>query len=167
MFYERCLRYCECMRLFPILLFGFLAIPILEIYLLIKVGHVLGSITTIAFIVFTGVLGALLMRYQGLSNIQNIQARMRDGELPGLELLEGPVMLFGGVLLLIPGFMTDVLGLLLLFPWVRRALLLSFIARGVKTFGLSPDGQQTAKPRSPTITPNHGNTIEGEFHRED
>ncbi|NOX09293.1 MAG: FxsA family protein [Gammaproteobacteria bacterium] len=146
------------MRLLPVILVSVLAIPILEIYLLIEVGQSLGAITTIFFVVFTAVLGALLMRYQGLSNLQRVQNSMQAGDLPALEMMEGPVLLLGGVLLLVPGFLTDTLGFLLLFPLVRRALLRRFLSHSQYPPGVQP----TTPPRK-----DDPNVIEGECHRED
>lgn len=140
------------MQFFHILLLIFLTIPVIEIYLIIKVGGVLGAIPTIALIIFTAVLGAMLLRVQGMQTLQKAQNALAQGELPALPLLEGVVLLVCGALLLTPGFFTDVIGFIGLIPAARRALLLWFIGRSQARAPNQPQG-----PR----------TIEGEYSRED
>lgn len=144
-------------------LFGLLLLPLAEIYVLIRVGALIGAIPTIALVIFTAVLGAQLMRSQGLSALRQVQACLERGETPALELLEGAVVLVGGGLLLVPGFITDTFGLLALIPPVRRAALRWFLARN-STLAAGPHGP--GGPGSPE--PKHGpRTIEGEYRRED
>lgn len=143
----------------PLLLFLFIAVPLSEIYLLIKVGAWLGAIPTIGLVVFAAVLGALLLRWQGFSLIQRVRETMARGELPATEMFEGVLVLFSGVLLLVPGFLTDAVGLLFLVPWARRRFALWFLARqGVS--GRPAGRTDTGGRRGPY-------TIEGEFRRED
>lgn len=105
--------------MFGYLVLLFTVLPALELYVLIKVGASLGAANTIAIIVFTGVAGAALARYQGFSLLAKIQKQLNSGILPSQELLDGVMILVGGVLLLTPGFITDTLGLLLLIPLTR------------------------------------------------
>ncbi len=108
--------------MFPLIGFLFLAIPILEIYLLIQVGEVIGAGWTILLVVLTAVIGVWLLRIQGLSTLARAQRRLQENELPAREILEGMGLVVAGALLLTPGFFTDAIGFLLLFPPTRIAL---------------------------------------------
>ncbi len=114
---------------FPFLFLLFLAVPLLEIYLLIKAGTVIGALPTVALVVFTAVLGAFLLRLQGLSTMNRMRANMMQGKLPAMEIMEGAALLVAGGLLLTPGFFTDAIGFLLLIPPLRRYWLLKIINR--------------------------------------
>ena len=100
----------------PLLL---LALPFLEIAGFVVVGERIGVLPTLGLVVATGVLGAFLMRLQGFGIMSRIQSEMKDGRDPGRELAHGVMILLAGVLLLIPGFITDILGLLLFVPPLR------------------------------------------------
>jgi UPF0716 protein FxsA len=104
----------------------FTVVPVVELYLLIKVGGLIGALPTIAIVLVTGAAGASLARWQGLAALQEIQRAMNEGRVPGQELLAGVLVLAGGLLLVTPGLITDVTGLLLLVPPVRR-----LVARGL------------------------------------
>lgn len=110
------------MRLFPLLALLSLGFPLIELYLLIKVGTLIGALPTLALVVGSGMLGLWLFKRQGMENYRRVQQSMARGEVPAMELVEGALMLAGGVMLLIPGLITDVLGLLCLFPPFRRAV---------------------------------------------
>ncbi len=97
----------------------FTLVPLLELYLLIKVGSHLGAEATILLIVLTGGVGALMARMQGFQVIVQIRERLREGVLPADELLAGGLIVVGGLLLVTPGLLTDVVGLALLLPFVR------------------------------------------------
>ena len=105
----------------------FLLVPIAEIYVLIEVGEVIGAGWTILFVIATAVLGAWLVKLQGLTTMQRAQESIRRGDTPALEMLEGMTLFISGILLLIPGFVTDAVGFLLLVPVLRRGLLLKLI----------------------------------------
>lgn len=105
----------------------FLLVPIAEIYVLIEVGEVIGAGWTILFVIGTAILGAWLVKLQGLVTMQRGQEAIRRGETPALEMLEGMTLLVSGFLLLIPGFVTDAVGFLLLIPTLRRTLLMRVI----------------------------------------
>ena len=143
---------------FRSLLALFLIVPIIEIYLLIQVGGVIGAIPTVFLVVFTAVLGALLLRQQGFATLGRVQASMARGELPALQLLEGVLLLFGGALLLTPGFFTDAIGFVCLIPPLRQGLIAWAMRRGVlNVFGVGgASNEQHHGPR----------TIEGEFSRD-
>jgi UPF0716 protein FxsA len=104
------------------LLLIFTLIPVLEIYVLLKVGQQLGVSPTIALILLTGIAGAYLARTQGLDIIRRIQQQTAQGQLPAESLLDGAMVLAGGLLLLTPGFCTDLIGFCLLVPLSRQAL---------------------------------------------
>lgn len=106
-----------------ILIVLFIAIPVIEIYLLIQVGSVIGAIPTILMIIGTAVLGAALLRMQGISTFQRVQSAMQRGEIPAIEMLEGLILLISGALLLTPGFFTDAIGFIALVPPLRRAFI--------------------------------------------
>jgi len=143
---------------FRTLLALFLIVPIIEIYLLIQVGGVIGAIPTVFLVVFTAVLGALLLRQQGFATLGRVQESMARGELPALQLLEGVLLLFGGALLLTPGFFTDAIGFVCLIPPLRQGLIAWVMRRGV----LNVSGFGGASHER-----HHGpRTIEGEFSRD-
>ena len=144
---------------FPALLLLFLLVPLVEIYLLIKIGGVIGAFPTVVLVVLTAVIGAALARAQGLATLQRLQATMARGEAPAIEMFEGVLLLVGALLLLTPGFLTDLLGFACLVPVTRRALAFWLLRRTtVVTPGRPPGGAPEGhQPR----------TIEGEFRRED
>ncbi len=98
----------------------FTIVPVLELAVLIKMGTIIGTTNTIALILLTGVSGAALAKSQGLSLITRIQDDLQGGRLPAEDLLNGGFVLVGGVLLLTPGFITDILGFILLIPFTRN-----------------------------------------------
>lgn len=102
--------------LFRLLLFLFFTIPLLEAYLLVAVGGLIGVVPTIALVVLTAVIGAWLLRLEGWRTWIKLQQAIACGELPARELVEGALLLVGGALLLTPGFLTDTFGFLCLLP---------------------------------------------------
>jgi len=100
----------------------FTVIPAVELTLLIKIGTVIGSGNTILLIVLTGIIGAYLARLQGFTVLQNIQNSLNQGQMPTDSMLDGVMILVGGIVLLTPGFITDVLGFALLIPWTRSLI---------------------------------------------
>ncbi len=103
------------------LLLGFTLIPLAELYLLITVGSQIGAMPTIALVLLTGVAGAWLARLQGMATMIRVQQNLQQGVMPAEELLDAFIILAAGVVLLTPGFLTDVAGLLLLIPYTRNA----------------------------------------------
>ncbi len=99
-----------------------LLVPAIELYFLIQVGSVIGALPTILLTIFTAVLGAYLMRNQGLMTLQQMQVQLAQGIRPEQTLIEGVMILLGGMLLLVPGLITDALGFALLIPPVRKKL---------------------------------------------
>ena len=102
------------------LLLAFTIIPIIEIYLLIEIGSMLGSLTAITLVILTGFLGAFLARMQGLQTLYRIQGSLREGRMPSADLLDALLIVIAGLVLLTPGFLTDLVGLLLLIPATRN-----------------------------------------------
>ena len=102
------------------LLFLFIAVPIVELIVLIKLGGMIGLLPTVAIIFFTGALGATLARWQGLSVLRQMQTQMAQGQLPADAMFDGVIILLAGALLLTPGFLTDIVGFLSLVPAVRN-----------------------------------------------
>lgn len=103
------------------LFFLFIAIPTVELILLIKLGGMIGLLPTVAIIFATGALGATLARWQGLEVLRQIQAQLAHGQLPASAMFDGVIILLAGALLLTPGFLTDIVGFLSLIPGVRQA----------------------------------------------
>jgi UPF0716 protein FxsA len=110
-------------KMFRSLFILFLLVPLLEIYFLIKVGSIVGAGWTVFAVIGTAVLGAGLLRIQGLSTLHRAQLSMAKGEVPAVTMLEGVALAVSGVLLLTPGFFTDTLGFLLLIPVLRQSLI--------------------------------------------
>ncbi|MCW3009844.1 MAG: FxsA cytoplasmic rane protein, partial [Solirubrobacterales bacterium] len=117
----------------PLLVLLFVVVPILELFVIIQVGGAIGVLPTIGLLLLDSVLGSVLMRSQGRAAWQRFQAATAAGKVPAREVVDGALVVFGGALLLSPGFLTDVLGLALLFPptraMVRRTLLGGVVKR--------------------------------------
>lgn len=100
----------------------FTIVPLIEVWLLIKIGRVIGALPTVAMLVAISMAGAWLAKSQGFSVIVAIQQELAAGRLPAAHILDGAFILAGGILLLTPGFFTDFIGLFFLFPASRRLL---------------------------------------------
>ncbi|MBF0279567.1 MAG: FxsA family protein [SAR324 cluster bacterium] len=101
------------------LFLGFTIIPVIEIYFLIKVGSIFGALTTVFIVIFTGILGAYLARMQGLKTMFKVRDSLSQGIMPAEELIDALLIVIAGVVLLTPGFLTDIFGILLLIPITR------------------------------------------------
>lgn len=97
----------------------FLVVPFVELYVLIQVGQAFGVLNTVIALVVVSVVGAWLVKREGLGTLARARSRIEAGQVPGKELVDGVLILFAGALLLTPGFLSDVLGVLLLLPPVR------------------------------------------------
>lgn len=156
--------------MFPLLFVLFIAMPILEIFVLIKVGSSLGAWTTIAIVILTAVVGSYMLRAQSLATIKAVQEKLNSGQVPATQMFEGVALLIGGLFLLTPGFITDAIGFFCLFPPTRQWLLRRILAKAsVSIFQggtkVNPNretqGSTDSSARSaPTI-------IDGEYRRED
>lgn len=112
--------------MFGRLLLLFVFLPMIELYLLIMLGARIGPMPTIGLIVLTGILGATLARQQGLSTLAKIQNELKSGRPPTQELVEGAMIVVGGLVLLTPGILTDLFGFAMMLPGIRRSLAKQF-----------------------------------------
>ena len=111
---------------------AFVVVPLVEIYVLIQVGQAIGGWWTIMLLVVASVLGSLLIRHQGARAWRALTTALRSGRMPARELADGALILIGGTLMLTPGFVTDIFGVLLILPFTRpvaRRLLTAVVAR--------------------------------------
>jgi len=124
----------------PYLLVLFIVMPIVEIAVLIQVGGALGLLPTLAIVILTAIIGTRMLRSQGRATFERARQRMGSGEMPASEIVEGMLLLVGGVLLLTPGFVTDAFGFLCLVPASRAWLAARLSARsiGVVVGGMGP-----------------------------
>ena len=156
----------------PFLFFLFIAVPILEIAVMIQVGSILGVFTTILLMIITAALGASLVKNQGIQMIWNIKSRLQQGILPDTDIAEGILLAIAGVLLITPGFITDTLGLIFLTPisrtWIAKHLMrylkIRVLHRGAPETQNPFDGGNTSSRRAPH---SKGQTIDAEFTRKD
>ncbi|MGO1500042.1 MAG: FxsA family protein [Marinobacter sp.] len=167
-----------------ILLFVFIIMPIAEMAVLIQVGGMIGVVNTIGFVLLTAVIGAWLLRQQGMATLLRANQRLNTGELPAKEVAEGLILAVGGVLLITPGFITDTIGFLCLIPFTRywlSALALKRMVASSKSGGFyfragggqSPFGQDPFGDRNnpfgqqrPFDRDGNGDIIEGEYRDE-
>ena len=106
--------------MFGKLLLLFIIVPIIELILLIQIGQLVGTVPTIALIIFTGALGAFLVRRQGISVLNKIRTELQTGQLPAGSIFDGAIILLAGAFLMTPGILTDTMGFLCLIPPTRR-----------------------------------------------
>tara|TARA_Y200000002_G_C22658287_1_gene654511 strand:+ start:1080 stop:1505 length:426 start_codon:yes stop_codon:yes gene_type:complete len=97
-------------------------VPVIEIYLLIKIGSQIGAITTIILIFTTAIVGIYYAKYEGLNTLRSGFSQLNKNETPAFEVLSGAAIAFAALLLIIPGFMTDLFGFLIIFPLTRKFL---------------------------------------------
>ncbi len=149
------------MRIFFVL---FLLFPLAELYVLIKVGGSIGALATIMLLVLSGIAGILLLRLAGFATAWRARERLARGELPEREMLQGLMMAMGGGLLFLPGFISDVLALIVLFPPTRNFLFRQINrrieAQVRRQRAFADDLQARSNPQRP-------NVIEGEWERND
>ena len=102
------------------ILFTLILIPIIEIYLLIKIGSQIGAITTICMIFLTAIVGVYYAKYEGLNTLKSGFTQLSKNETPTYEVISGAAIAFAALLLIIPGFITDLIGFFLIFPLTRK-----------------------------------------------
>lgn len=146
------------MKPLQLLFLFFLVVPFVEIYVLLQVGSLIGAFLTIFLVVFTAALGAWLLRRQGFATWQRFQANLAQGMLPAFEMIEGPILLVGGALLLTPGFFTDILGFACLVPALRRKIAQHIIENHLLATGPDSVFKQSRQ---------NADVLEGEFSKED
>nr|WP_251058288.1 FxsA family protein [Vibrio cincinnatiensis] len=149
---------------FPILLVAFITLPIIEIAVFIQLGSVIGLWPTIAFVLLTAVVGASLVRSQGILTLAAVQRRMEQGELPAQQIMEGVMLAVAGLLLITPGFVTDTLGLVLLLP-IPRARFATYLMS--KVIVSQMNSTSFSHSNSAFHHTQQGKTFEGEFQRKD
>jgi UPF0716 protein FxsA len=122
----------------------FIVIPIAELAVIIQIGQAIGVLPTIALLIADSVLGAALMRSQGRAAWMRFNAALAEGRVPGREVMDGALVIFGGALLLTPGFLSDILGLILLLP-PTRALVRTVLVRryGARLVATAASGAQS------------------------
>tara|TARA_B100001173_G_C15699499_1_gene425443 strand:- start:219 stop:623 length:405 start_codon:yes stop_codon:yes gene_type:complete len=99
-----------------------LLVPIIEIYLFIKIGTQIGAFNTISLIFITAIIGVYYAKYEGLNTLRSAMNQIVKNELPIYEIISGAALAFASILLILPGFLTDIFGFLIIFPWTRRIL---------------------------------------------
>lgn len=139
----------------------FIIVPVLEMWLLITIGQVIGALPTIGLVLLTAVIGVNLLRAQGLSTLTRAQERMASGAIPAQEMAEGMALAVGGALLLTPGFATDAFGFACLIPvtrkWLASKALSGLLAKGhIVGAAQSQGADNSTKNDGPVI-------IEGEY----
>lgn len=144
------------MKLSKLLLLLFIIVPLVEIYLFITIGQMIGVLPTVLLVILTAIVGTYLLRVQGLATLQKIQSTLEKGLMPTEALIEGILLILGGALLLTPGFFTDVVGFFCIVP-ILRTHLISWLKRYILLIN------QSASPKRPK----QPSTIEGEYRRED
>ena len=111
------------------ILLTIILIPVIEIYLLIKIGSQIGAISTIFLIFTTAIVGVYYAKYEGLNTLKSGFLQIKNNEPPTYEVLSGAAIAFAAFLLIVPGFATDVLGFLLIFPYSRRFIFENFLKK--------------------------------------
>ena len=141
----------------------FIAMPIIEMWLLIVVSQHLGVSLTIIMVVFTAVIGLHGLRSQGLSTLQRLQDKLSSQQLPAKEIVEGVILAIGGAFLLTPGFITDILGFSCLLPFTRKLwlkLLFTWFQLRLSPLHQAPFEPPGFDRSGPSVS---GDTIEGEY----
>tara|TARA_B100001063_G_scaffold216422_1_gene218103 strand:+ start:286 stop:711 length:426 start_codon:yes stop_codon:yes gene_type:complete len=108
------------------LLLSIILVPIIEIYIFIKIGSQIGALITISLILVTAIIGVAYARYEGLNTLRSGFNQLIKNELPAYEIVSGAAIAFGAFLLILPGFATDVFGFLIIFPFTRKIIFKNF-----------------------------------------
>lgn len=151
--------------MFQILFIALIIIPIFEIYLLFQVGGMIGAGWTILIVIGTAILGASLLRQQGLATWTRLNQSMAQGQLPPTILVEGIFLLLAGAFLLTPGFFTDIIGFLFLMPPVRQ-LLAGYLLRRGMFMATSMNSSYFSSQTTNETRSSQNNVIEGEYKEE-
>jgi len=99
-----------------------LLVPVVEIYLFIKIGSQIGAFNTISLILITAIVGIYYARYEGLNTLKSGISQIIKNEMPVYEIISGAAIAFAAILMILPGFLTDFLGIIIIFPWTRKLL---------------------------------------------
>ena len=111
------------------LLLTIIIVPVIEIYLFIKIGSQIGAINTISLIFITAIIGIFYARYEGLNTLRSGFSQLIKNELPAYEIISGAAIAFAALLLILPGFATDIIGFLLIFPLTRKLIFGNFVKK--------------------------------------
>src|SRR3954447_21455097 len=131
------------------LILVFIVVPIAELYVILKVGDAIGWLPTLAILVIDSLLGTWLLKSQGRAVWQRFQATMQAGRVPHREVFDGVLVIFGAAFLITPGFITDIVGVVLLLPPTRALMRRFLIRRGGRMFGISmATGRRGGRPVS-------------------
>ena len=109
------------------LILTIILVPIVEIYLFIKIGSQIGAFNTISLIFITAIIGIVYARYEGLNTLRSAFSQLIKNEMPGYEIISGAAIAFAALLLIVPGFATDFIGFILIFPLTRKLIFGKFI----------------------------------------
>ena len=113
-------------------LLAVILIPIVEIYLFIKIGSQIGAFNTISLIFITAIIGVYYAKYEGLNTLRSAINQIVKNEIPIYEIVSGAALAFAAILMIIPGFLTDIVGLLIIFPWTRKLFLKKISKKNVR-----------------------------------
>ena len=114
------------------LIFLILLVPIIEIYLFIKIGSQIGPFNTISLIFITAIIGLYYAKYEGLNTLKSAIKQIVQNEIPIYEIISGTALAFAALLMILPGFLTDIIGLLIIFPWTRKIFLKNISKKNYK-----------------------------------
>ena len=103
-----------------------ISIPLIEIYLFIKIGSYIGAFNTVSLILITAIVGIIYARYEGFNTLRSGMSQLIKNEIPIYEIISGAALAFAALLLILPGFATDLMGLILIFPPTRKLILKNF-----------------------------------------
>jgi len=154
----------------PVVLFTiFVIVPIVEIYVIIQVGQVIGAWWTVLLLVVDSIFGAWLIKHEGGRAWRGLREALEDGRMPATELADGALILVGGTLLMTPGFLTDIAGLFCILPFTRplaRRVLARLITRRLVQ-GFGPEASGLGAPRSRPGRPDRADPLDGDLRDHD
>ncbi len=135
--------------------FIIIGIPLIEIYLMIEIGGVIGALNTIFLIFFTAIMGIYFAQLEGLNTMRSAFNQIRKDEIPVYEIISGAALAFAALLLIIPGFLTDIIGFLLIIPFTRKKLIKIISTK----FDTKKRKEKIVECESEEINPNNDNSI--------
>ena len=135
--------------------FIIIGIPLIEIYLMIEIGGVIGALNTIFLIFFTAIMGIYFAQLEGLNTMRSAFNQIRKDEIPVYEIISGAALAFAALLLIIPGFLTDIIGFLLIIPFTRKKLIKIISPK----FDTKKTKEKIIEGESEEINPNNDNSI--------
>ena len=115
-----------------LLIFFIIGLPVLEIFLMIKIGSIIGALNTVLLIIFTAISGVYCAKLQGLSTLKSGITQLIKNEMPFYEIVSGATLAFAALLLIFPGFITDFLGFLLIIPLTRKVIITNILSKFYK-----------------------------------